>query len=141
MTLLTLPDLSKITSLTSPIFSFASLYTSTPASLEPRHSPSLCVVALVVCADAGPVITAARNAIASHLEIMMFLRCLENQANCGTLVPAGAYVPAGSIKQGEDLAAKGSAGPATRHFARCSPLEPTRVCGISLSLDWTSQNS
>src|SRR6476646_10467323 len=26
-------------------------------------------------------------------------------------------------------------------FARCSPLEPTRVCGISLSLDWTSQNS
>src|SRR6476620_3891194 len=80
MTLLTLPDLSTITSLMSPIFSFASLYTATPASLEPRHSPSLCEVALVVCADAGPVITAARNAIASHLEIMMFLRCLEKQA-------------------------------------------------------------
>jgi hypothetical protein len=48
----------------------------------------LCVVALVVestwfvavCADAAPVIDAvARNAIARHLEIMMFLHCLEKQ--------------------------------------------------------------
>src|SRR6185312_9783057 len=82
MTLATLPDLSKITSLMSPIFSFASLYTSIPASLDARHSPSLCVVALVVdsawfvavCADAAPFIhTVASNAIARHLEIMMFL--------------------------------------------------------------------
>src|SRR5512133_1961065 len=43
MTLATLPDLSKITSLMSPIFSFASLYTSTWTSLDARHSPSLCV--------------------------------------------------------------------------------------------------
>src|SRR6476660_5786184 len=94
MTLLTLPDLSKITSLTSPIFSFASLYTSTPASLEPRHSPSLCVVAPVVCADAGPVITAARNTVASHLEIMMFLRCLEKQARLWDFGSSGGIVNA-----------------------------------------------
>src|ERR1700680_2136496 len=92
MTLATLPDLSKITSLMSPIFSFASLYTSTPASLDPRHSPSLCVVALVVestwfvavCADAAPVIDAvARNAIARHLESMMFLHCFGNNHAVG----------------------------------------------------------
>src|SRR6476620_8537909 len=99
MTLLTLPDLSTITSLTSPIFSFASLYTPTPASLEPRHSPSLCAVALVVCADAGPVITAARNAIASHLEIMMFLHRLEKQANGGTLVPATESLACGRVHE------------------------------------------
>jgi hypothetical protein len=54
-----------------------------PASLEARHSPSLCVVALdveaawfvAVCA-AAPVIDAkARNAIARHFEIMRFLHC------------------------------------------------------------------
>src|ERR1700731_3633146 len=85
MTLAPLPELSKITSLMSPIFSFASLYTSTPASLDPRHSPSLCVVALVaeatwfvaVCADAAPVIDAGvLNGIARQLESMMFLPCL-----------------------------------------------------------------
>src|SRR6185295_15981645 len=86
MTLATLPDLSKITSLMSPIFSFASLYTSTWTSLDARHSPSLCVVALAVeaswfavCADAAPIIEAvARNAIARNLEIMMFLHYLGN---------------------------------------------------------------
>src|SRR6202163_3099162 len=91
MTLATLPDLSKITSLMSPIFSFASLYTSMPASLDARHSPSLCVVALgveawfvAVCADAAPVIDAvARNAIARHLEIMMFLHCFGNNNAVG----------------------------------------------------------
>jgi hypothetical protein len=88
MTLATLPDLSKITSLMSPIFSFASLYTSTWTSLDARHSPSLCVVALgveatwfvAVCADAAPIIDAvARNAIARHFEIMMFLHRFEKQ--------------------------------------------------------------
>jgi hypothetical protein len=35
---------------------------------------------VAVCADAAPVIDAvARNAIARHLEIMMFLHCLEKQ--------------------------------------------------------------
>src|SRR6185437_12187000 len=87
-TFATLPDRSKIMSLMSPIFSFASLYTATPASLDARHSPSLCIVAVVVdstrfvavCADATPVIHAvARNAIARHLEIMVFLHRLEKQ--------------------------------------------------------------
>jgi hypothetical protein len=71
MTLATLPDLSKITSLMSPIFSFASFYTSTWTSLEARHSPSLCMVApavefawfVAVCADAAPVI----HAVASNV--------------------------------------------------------------------------
>jgi hypothetical protein len=72
----------------SPIFSFASLYTSTWTSLDARHSPSLCVVALgveatwfvAVCADAAPIIDAvARNAIARHFEIMMFLHRFEKQ--------------------------------------------------------------
>src|ERR1700732_4073763 len=92
MTLATLPDLSKITSLMSPIFSFASLYTSTWTTLDARHSPSLCVVALVVestwfvavCADAAPVIDAvARNAIARHFKSMMFLQCLGNNNAVG----------------------------------------------------------
>jgi hypothetical protein len=44
---------------------------------------------VAVCADAAPVIDAvARNAIARHLEIMMFLHCLEKQLCDGTLVPA-----------------------------------------------------
>jgi len=56
--------------------------------LDARHSPSMCVVALVVeptrfvavCADAAPVIDAvARIAIARHLEIMMFLHCFKKQ--------------------------------------------------------------
>jgi delta 1-pyrroline-5-carboxylate dehydrogenase len=35
---------------------------------------------VAVCADAAPVIDAvARNAIARHLEIMMFLHCLGEQ--------------------------------------------------------------
>src|ERR1700722_1191241 len=89
MTLATLPDLSKITSLMSPIFSFASLYTPTPSSLDARHSPSLCVVALVVvstcfvvvCANGEPATEAvARNAIARHLEIMTFLHLANNNA-------------------------------------------------------------
>jgi hypothetical protein len=92
MTLATLPDLSKITSLMSPIFSFASLYTSTWTSLDARHSPSLCMVALAVeaswfaavCADAAPIIEAvARNAIARNLEIVMFLHCLGNNYAVG----------------------------------------------------------
>src|SRR5258705_3720368 len=96
MTLATLPDLSNTTSLMSPIFSFASLYTSTPASLDPRHSPTLCLVALVVestwfvavCANTAPVIDAvARNAIAKHLEIMMLLHCLGNNNAAGPWVP------------------------------------------------------
>src|SRR6478736_8604758 len=91
MTLATLPDLSKITSLMSPIFSFASLYTSTWTSLDARHSPSLCVAALAVeaswfaavCADAAPIIEAvARNAIARK-EIMMLLHCLGNNYAVG----------------------------------------------------------
>jgi hypothetical protein len=57
MTLLTTPDLSKITSLASPIFSFASLHLNPNEQNRAIHL--LCVVALVVCADAGPVITAA----------------------------------------------------------------------------------
>src|SRR6185312_12606018 len=101
MTLATLPDLSKITSWMSPIFSLASLYTSTPASLDARHSPSLCVVALAVeaawfvavCAAAAPVIDAtARNAIARHLEIMMFLPCFGEQQRDETLVPGDGTV-------------------------------------------------
>src|SRR6202051_1616773 len=92
MTLATLPDLSKITSLMSPIFSFASFYTSTWTTLDARHSPSLCVVALVVestwfvavCADAAPVMDAvARNVIARDLEIMTFLHCLANNNAVG----------------------------------------------------------
>jgi hypothetical protein len=80
----------------SPIFSFASLYTSMPASLDARHSPSLCVVVLVVeaawfgavCA-AAPVIDAiAKNAIARHLEIMVFLHPFGEQSRGVTLVPA-----------------------------------------------------
>src|ERR1700755_1405303 len=100
MTLATLPDLSKITSLMSPIFSFASLYTSMPASLDARHSPSLCVVALVVesarfmvvCADAVTVIHAvASNAIARHLEIMMFLHCSRNNNAVGLWFRRGKF--------------------------------------------------
>src|SRR6478736_4667481 len=115
MTLLTLPDLSTITSLMSPIFSFASLYTLTPASLEPRHSPSLCEVALVVCADAGPVITAARNAIASHLEIIMFLRSLEKQAKLSDFGSSGGIVNTLPLRQG---ASQGDRGLATRPRVR-----------------------
>ena len=47
MTLDTFPDLSSITSLMSPIFSFSSLYTLMPESLDPRHSPTLRVLELV----------------------------------------------------------------------------------------------
>jgi hypothetical protein len=58
-----------------------------PASLDARHSPSMCVALVgestrfvAVCADAAPVIDAvASNAIARHLEIMTFLHCLEKQ--------------------------------------------------------------
>src|ERR1700756_2920797 len=100
MTLATLPDLSKITSLMSPIFSFASLYTSTPASLDARHSPSLCVVALVVesawfvagCADAALVVDAiASNAISRHLEIMTLLRCSGNNNAVGLWFQRGKF--------------------------------------------------
>src|SRR5215207_6024564 len=82
MTLATFPDRSKITSLMSPIFSFASLYTSTWTSLDARHSPSLRAVAFAswlgaVCADAAQIIEAvASNAIARYLEIMTLLHCL-----------------------------------------------------------------
>jgi hypothetical protein len=92
MILATLPDLSKITSLMSPIFSFASLYTSTWTSLDARHSPSLRGVALAVeaswfvavCADAAPIIEAVvRKAIERNLKIMMFLHCLGNNNAVG----------------------------------------------------------
>jgi hypothetical protein len=44
---------------------------------------------VAVCAEAAPVIDAvARNAIASHLEIMMFLHCFGEQQRGVTLVPA-----------------------------------------------------
>src|ERR1700754_1566619 len=109
MTLATLPVLSRITSLISPIFSFASLYTLTPTTLDARHSPSLCMAALVVesilfvavCADTAPVISSVvSNAIARHLEIMMFLHPLEKQSCDENLVPAASHSdPAGRAKR------------------------------------------
>src|SRR5271166_4030561 len=98
MTLVTLPDLSKIASLMSPIFSFASLYTSMPASLDPRQPRCSCVVTLVVAsawfvawfvavsANAALVVIAAASiAIARHFEIMMSLHRWRNNNAVGPL--------------------------------------------------------
>src|ERR1019366_5810583 len=67
-------------------------------SLEERHWPSLCIVALLlalsavavveVCADATPVINAVlNNAIAIYLDFMVSSSVSRNNTGCSALVP------------------------------------------------------
>src|ERR1700679_3561117 len=67
-------------------------------SLEERHWPSLCIVALLlalsvvavveVCAEAKPVINAVlNNTIAIYLDFMMFSSVSRNNTGCSALVP------------------------------------------------------
>src|SRR5450631_775740 len=67
-------------------------------SLEERHWPSLCIVALLlalsvvvvveVCADATPVINAVlKSAIAIYLDFMVFSIVNRNNTGCSALVP------------------------------------------------------
>src|SRR5450432_4608169 len=69
-----------------------------PMSLEERHWPSLCIVALLlalsvvvvveVCADATPVINAVlNNAIAIYLDFMVSSIVNRNNTTCSALVP------------------------------------------------------
>jgi hypothetical protein len=75
MTFATLPDLSRMISLMSPIFSLASLSTSTPTSFEARHSPSRCAAAGAAASVPGAAVYAAatpvlRAAIMPNILIM-----------------------------------------------------------------------
>src|SRR5471030_1060132 len=96
MTFSTLLDLSTINSSMAPIFSLASLYTSTPISFEERHSPSRWTATFVserslagVCAKAAP----PNRAVVTRRKVPL-RRISRADVRCGgetwsLLVPAG----------------------------------------------------
>src|ERR1035438_4841692 len=84
-------------------------------SLEERHWPSLCIIALLlalsvavlgVCADAMPVIKAVLNsAIAIYLDFMVSSIVNRNNTGCSALVPlvGKGSAPCGWIKAADGI--------------------------------------